>query len=69
MSESFNTFKIEPLKTNNWVVYKRRITAVLQEGDLLDYVIGKKKGPHRVDPFGGSKDGRYVETDVAVKEA
>ncbi|KAH8925379.1 hypothetical protein BT69DRAFT_1240092, partial [Atractiella rhizophila] len=44
MSEDhLGAFKIEPLKAKNWVAYKRRITAVLRELDLLDYVTGSKK--------------------------
>ncbi|KAH8923773.1 hypothetical protein BT69DRAFT_1218584 [Atractiella rhizophila] len=44
MSEDhLGAFKIEPLKAKNWVAYKRRITAVLRELDLLDYVMGSKK--------------------------
>ncbi|KAH8923971.1 hypothetical protein BT69DRAFT_1218350, partial [Atractiella rhizophila] len=44
MSEDhLGAFKIEPLKAKNWVAYKPRITAVLRELDLLDYVTGSKK--------------------------
>lgn len=43
-------FKIEPLKGDNWLPYKRRLEALLTDRDLLGYINGEIPAPTPADP-------------------
>ncbi|KAJ2911551.1 hypothetical protein MD484_g8858, partial [Candolleomyces efflorescens] len=42
-TEGTTTYRMEPLKENNWLPWKRRMLAVLREQNLDKYVIGDSK--------------------------
>src|ERR1700754_840575 len=43
-------FRIELLREDNWIPWKRRVTAILRERGLLKYVEGTVTKPSAADP-------------------
>ena len=62
-THSSGSYRIEPLKSNNWLPWKRRITAILRDQKLAKYIKKDAAPPTPADPAKPTADERKaIET-------